>query len=147
MRIRSKEQTAAQVWLPRLTQLANHRLAVPHSVSHGFPSYAPSEMPSFCFSAVVRTADPTLLLDITHFLVQNSPSETIHKVRGNVPENVDVLLASDLVITLSGTLDHVKIPSADIAKSTVTLHFKRYLETAREADRPSVCTFKLTQSA
>lgn len=92
------------------------------------------QMPSFSSSSVVRTADPSLLLEVTHFLVQNSPSETVHIVRGNIPENVNVILASDLVITLSGTLDRMKIRSTDIAISAVALHFKQYLETARRTD-------------
>ncbi|KIM89006.1 hypothetical protein PILCRDRAFT_207924 [Piloderma croceum F 1598] len=87
------------------------------------------QMPTFSSSSVVRTADPSLLLEVTHFLVQNSPSETAHVVRGNIPENVNVILASDLVITLSGTLDRMKIRSIDIAISAVALHFKQYLET------------------
>jgi hypothetical protein len=101
-------------------------------------------MPSFSSSAVVRTADQTLLLNVSHFLVQNSPSQTIHTVRGCVPENVDVLLDSDLVITLSGTLNRVKVPCIDIAKSAVTLHFKSYLETARNAPMTVWQSFLLT---
>lgn len=91
-------------------------------------------MPSFSSSSIVRTADTSLLLDITHVLVQNSPSDIVHTVRGNFPEDVDVLLTSDLVITLLGTLDRVKISSTDIEKSAVALHFKRYLQAVRKAD-------------
>jgi hypothetical protein len=89
-------------------------------------------MPSFSSSSIVRTADPSLLLHVTHFLVQNTSSDIVHIVRGNMPQGVDVLLASDLVITLVGTFNHVKIPSTDIANSAVALHFKRYLETVRK---------------
>jgi hypothetical protein len=89
-------------------------------------------MPSFSSSSVVRTSDPSLLLEATHFFVQNSPSETIHRVRGNIPGDVDVHLATDLVITLSGTFDRVRISSMDLAKSAVALHLKNYLQMARK---------------
>ncbi|KZP31428.1 hypothetical protein FIBSPDRAFT_925697 [Athelia psychrophila] len=86
-------------------------------------------MPSFSYSAALRIDNPSLVIETTHFLVHDLPSETTHTVYGSVPTDVDVLLASDLVITISGTLDRVRLSSMDISKSAVALHLKRYLET------------------
>lgn len=87
------------------------------------------KMPSFSYSAALRIDNPSLVIETTHFLVHDLPSETTHMVYGSVPTDVDVLLASDLVISISGTLDRVRLSSMDISKSAVALHLKRYLET------------------
>jgi hypothetical protein len=134
MRIGNKEQNGPR--LPR-TACETHCLIFPLSAISlclRLSSFNQVQMPSFSLSSIVRTADTSLLLDITHVLVQNSPSDIVHIVHGNFPEDVDVLLASDLVITLLGTLDRVKISSTDIEKSAVVLHFKRYLQAVRKVD-------------
>lgn len=89
-------------------------------------------MPSFSYSSVVRiAADTSLMLQTTHRLFYNNQSDTVHNVRGTLPDDIDVLLASDLVLSFSGSLDRVKLSSQDISTSAVVLHLRRYFQTAR----------------
>lgn len=88
-----------------------------------------TKMPSFSYSATLRTENPSLVIEATHCLVHGLLSETTHTMLGSVPTNVDVLLDSDLVITISGTLNRVRLSSLEMSKSAVALHLKRYLET------------------
>lgn len=88
-----------------------------------------TKMPNFSYSAILRTENPSLVIEATHCLVHGLPSTTTHTMFGSVPTNVDVLLDSDLVITISGTLNRVRLSSLEMSKSAVALHLKRYLET------------------
>jgi hypothetical protein len=89
-------------------------------------------MPSFSYSSVVRiAADTSLILELTHLLFHSTQSDTVHNIHGTFPDNVDVLLASDLVLSISGSLDRVKVSSQDISKSAVVLHLQQYFQTAR----------------
>ncbi|KAJ6508991.1 hypothetical protein C8R45DRAFT_969528 [Mycena sanguinolenta] len=60
------------------------------------------------------------------------------------PDNVDVVLASDLVFTLSGVLNGVKIASDDLLRSPLSQHLVDYFkENARELGIASVSSLYL----
>lgn len=89
-------------------------------------------MPSFSYSSAVRiAADTSLMLQTTHLLFHTNQSDTVHNVRGTFPDDIDVLLSSDLVLSFAGSLDRVKVSNHDISKSAVVLHLQRYFQTAR----------------
>jgi hypothetical protein len=90
-------------------------------------------MPSFSLSSVARATSEhfSLSLRARHYLVVGSQSRTYH-VKARFPEAVDVILASDLVITLSGVVDGVNISSQDILASAATSHLVHYLKTVRK---------------
>jgi len=87
-------------------------------------------MPSFSSSSVVRVASEHFSLSIQarHCLLIGSPSHT-YDISARFPGGIDVLLSSDLVLTLSGVVDRVKVSSKGILVSAVAGHLVRYLET------------------
>ncbi|KAH9841511.1 uncharacterized protein C8Q71DRAFT_333494 [Rhodofomes roseus] len=88
-------------------------------------------MPTFCSSSAVRTSTGqfSLSLRARHILVAGDPSDTVRTVKGRLPEGVDVILDSDLVITLSGLVDAVKVPGHVIQRSAVARHVLDHLRT------------------
>ncbi|KAI8986096.1 hypothetical protein BD414DRAFT_487640 [Trametes punicea] len=85
-------------------------------------------MPSFASSSEVRdTANGVLLvLRGRHVLVAGSPSDDVRTIKGPLPDGVDVTLESNLVISLSGIFDRVKIDSRDIQCSAIANHLVNY---------------------
>ncbi|KAI0647992.1 hypothetical protein C8Q79DRAFT_543665 [Trametes meyenii] len=85
-------------------------------------------MPSFTFSSDVRDSTDGLLLVLRarHILVAGSPSDDTHIVKGRLPDGVDVILESDLVIALSGTVNRVPIDASDIQCSAIARHLLNY---------------------
>ena len=88
-------------------------------------------MPTFSTesSAVVRAASDhfSLCLKSRHRLVVGPPSQD-YTIKTRFPEEIDVFLASDLVVTLYGSVDRVKVSNQDVLISAVAGHLVRYLE-------------------
>jgi hypothetical protein len=88
-------------------------------------------MPSFECKSVVRVFSDafSLALKSRHHMIVGSAFDAITSTKARLPDNVEVLLASDLVLSLSGTLDGTTISSQDLMNSAVTNHLLNYLET------------------
>ncbi|KAH9936256.1 uncharacterized protein B0H18DRAFT_1113675 [Fomitopsis serialis] len=86
-------------------------------------------MPTVSSSSAVRTSTGhfSLALRARHVLVAGTASENVRSIKGRLPEGVDVILDSDLVIALSGVVDTVKIPGHVIERSAVARHILDYL--------------------
>ncbi|KAG0696386.1 hypothetical protein DFH29DRAFT_1004604 [Suillus ampliporus] len=86
-------------------------------------------MPSFSSSSSIRAASEHRLLNvkIVHKLYHISPSNVVHKVRGRLPKELDVLLFSDLIFSISGSLDGQKVPADVIAHSALMRHLRNDL--------------------
>lgn len=86
-------------------------------------------MPTVSSSSVVRTSTDhfSLALRARHVLVAGTASENVRTIKGRLPEDVDVILDSDLVIALSGTVNTVEIPGHVIERSAVARHILDYL--------------------
>jgi hypothetical protein len=75
----------------------------------------------------VRAASPhcRLSLNAVHRV---SSIRDGNSAKTRFPDNVDVLLASDLVFTLSGVLNGVKLASDEILKSQLAQHLVDYFQ-------------------
>jgi hypothetical protein len=69
----------------------------------------------------------SLCLNVTHHLAVGSGPNTTY-LRNCHPDDVDVVLATNLVLTLSGKVDNVRIPSETIIKSAIAHHLRAYLK-------------------
>ena len=92
-------------------------------------------MPTISSSSAIRTSSDhfSLVLRTRPFLVAGTVSENVSIIKGRLPADVDVILASDLVIALSGTVDAVKIPGHVIQQSAVARHILEYLKVVRSS--------------
>jgi hypothetical protein len=90
-----------------------------------------ASMPSFsCSSAVQSFSEQfTLSLEACHHLVSGTDSDIECCTNTRFPDKADVLLTSNLVLTLSGILDRVEVPNQDILHSAVASHLCHYLKT------------------
>ena len=92
-------------------------------------------MPTISSSSAIRTSSDhfSLVLRTRHFLVAGTVSENVSIIKGRLPADVDVILGSDLVIALSGTVDAVKIPGHVIQRSAVARHVLEHLRAVRSS--------------
>jgi predicted nicotinamide N-methyase len=90
-------------------------------------------MPSFSSSSSIRAASEQCLLNvkIVHKLYHCSPSQVVHKVKGRLPKELDVLLLSDLIFSISGSLDGQTVLADAIAHSALMRHLRNELSEAR----------------
>lgn len=88
-------------------------------------------MTAFSYTHDFNTGSPSLRIEATHSMIHDSPSSTTNTIKRSptFPTDVDVLLASDLVISISATKDRTNLTSSEVSKSAVAIHLKRYLET------------------
>ncbi|OSD07153.1 hypothetical protein PYCCODRAFT_1463456 [Trametes coccinea BRFM310] len=91
-------------------------------------------MPSFATSSEVRdnTNGVQLVLRARHLLVSGHPSHTVYTLKGRLPDEVDVILESDLVVSLTGIVNRVKIDSRDIQRSAIAGHLLSYFHANSE---------------
>ncbi|RPD77761.1 hypothetical protein L226DRAFT_331294 [Lentinus tigrinus ALCF2SS1-7] len=85
-------------------------------------------MPSFATAVVTEdSADSVrVALNARFILVAGSPSDTVYALKGRVPDGIDVVLHSDLVITISGTMDRARVDSRAIQSSAIAQHLQNY---------------------
>ncbi|KAJ7288490.1 hypothetical protein C8J57DRAFT_1280428 [Mycena rebaudengoi] len=85
----------------------------------------------FTASTTIRTASShcRLSLNAVHHLEADSKHTLPVKTR--FPDDVDVVVASDLVLSLSGVVDRVKVSSGDILKSELAQHLADYFQAVK----------------
>ncbi|PBK74876.1 hypothetical protein ARMSODRAFT_495130 [Armillaria solidipes] len=89
-------------------------------------------MPSLVCTSRIKAVDDhtTVVLFSKHCLVQGNPSDTVYAVKqARIPDNVDILLASNLTFTISGLLDRKKVSADCIQRSHLARHIVEYLKT------------------
>jgi len=90
-------------------------------------------MPTIAFKSKVRTASEhcNLSLNIRHRLLLGQPSESdlVFDMKPTIPEAVDVLLFSNLIITVSGSLDGTRSAPAELKASHIAYHLVDFLQT------------------
>jgi hypothetical protein len=88
-------------------------------------------MPIIALKSKVRTASEhcSLSLNIRHRLLLDQPSDTVLDMKPTIPEAVDVLLFSNLLITVSGSLDGTRITPAELKASYIANHLVDCLQT------------------
>lgn len=93
-------------------------------------------MPSFSCASYVRAASEHFLLNVKflHKLYHNSPSNLVYKVKNRLPKELDILLLSDLIFTISGSLDGETVPSDEIIRSALVKQLRNDINAARIAD-------------
>jgi len=90
-------------------------------------------MPSFSCSSSIRAATEHFILNVkfVHRLYHSSPSDVVHKVKGRLPKDLDILVLSDLIFTVSGSLDGQIVPSDKIVRSALVHKLRSDLNAAR----------------
>ncbi|KAI0372233.1 hypothetical protein BV20DRAFT_964356 [Pilatotrama ljubarskyi] len=85
-------------------------------------------MPSFASSSEVRDSADGLVLVVRarHVFVAGSPSADVHTIKGRLPDAVDVILESNLVIALTGTVNRAAIDAHRIQRSAIANHLLNY---------------------
>ncbi|GLB38533.1 hypothetical protein LshimejAT787_0503980 [Lyophyllum shimeji] len=86
-------------------------------------------MPSIACRSRIRAASEHcgLCLDVRHRLVAGNPSDAVHYLgKTRVPDDVDVLVASNVVITLSGVLDGRTVSAEEVYASALCQHLVDY---------------------
>ncbi|KAH7910854.1 hypothetical protein BJ138DRAFT_1152000 [Hygrophoropsis aurantiaca] len=88
-------------------------------------------MPSFSCSSTIRvvSGNHALTLKIKHNYFYREQSQTITKIKGRLPKDLDILLSSDLVLTLSGSLDGTDVANDVIVHSAISEHLRRCIRT------------------
>ncbi|KAK0487469.1 hypothetical protein IW261DRAFT_1589832 [Armillaria novae-zelandiae] len=89
-------------------------------------------MPSLVCTSRIKAVDDhtTVILSSKHCLVQGSPSDAVYTVKqARIPDNIDILLASNLTFTISGLLDKKKVSADCIQRSHLARHIVEYLKT------------------
>ncbi|KAF8967119.1 hypothetical protein BDZ97DRAFT_567431 [Flammula alnicola] len=86
-------------------------------------------MPSISFKSKVRTVTNScaLTMIVQHRLLVGQRSDIIHRMKQSPPEGVDIILASQLVITISGTLNGARVSPENIMASHIARHLVDYL--------------------
>ena len=87
-------------------------------------------MPTIALKSKVRTASEHcgLSLNIRHRLFLDQPSDAVLNMKPTIPEAVDVLLFSDLLITISGSLDGARITPAELGTSYIASHLVNFFQ-------------------
>lgn len=85
-------------------------------------------MPSFATSIVAHDSADTVHFELRArcICVVDTPSDDIHAVRHSIYSGWDVILQSDLVISLSGTLNGTTHEGRDIQTSVISQHLLGY---------------------
>lgn len=87
-------------------------------------------MPTIALKSKVRTAlERGLSLNIRHRLFLDQPSDAVLDMKPTIPEAVDVLLFSNVLITISGSLDGARITPAELRTSYIANHLVDFLQT------------------
>ncbi|KAI0770362.1 hypothetical protein C8Q74DRAFT_894488 [Fomes fomentarius] len=91
-------------------------------------------MPSLATVAVVRDdADGLpIALNARCLFVAGAPSDTVYTLKGRVPDHLDVILQSDLVITLAGQFNRVNVTNRAMQRSAMAQHLLNYFHVNSE---------------
>ncbi|TBU24085.1 hypothetical protein BD311DRAFT_767282, partial [Dichomitus squalens] len=85
-------------------------------------------MPSFATSTVLRDHTDALDIDlhVRYEFIVGEPSSVLFTVKNGVPRDVDVILQSDLVLSLSGTFNRTVQGGRSMQKSAIAQHLLEY---------------------
>lgn len=85
-------------------------------------------MPSLATAAVVRDdADGLpIALNARFLFVAGAHSDTVYALKGRVPDHLDAILQSDLVITLAGQFNRVNVSNRAMQRSAMAQHLLNY---------------------
>ncbi|KIM43256.1 hypothetical protein M413DRAFT_399497 [Hebeloma cylindrosporum] len=85
-------------------------------------------MPSIYFKSKVKTVSEscTLTLIIRHNILVGPASDVWYAMKQPPPEQVDVLLASQLQFTISGTVNGSRMSPESVMASRIAHHFAEY---------------------
>lgn len=84
-------------------------------------------MSAFSYAHGFNIGNPSLHFEANHSMIHHSPSTTTAQTveRSHVfPADVDVLLANELVISISAAKDRMKLSSLEVSKSASGIHLK-----------------------
>ena len=92
-----------------------------------------SSMPSIYFKSKVKTVSEscTLTLIIRHNLLVGPASDVWYAMKQPPPEQLDILLASQLKFTISGTLNGSRMSPESVMASRIAHHFAEYFRLVR----------------
>lgn len=96
------------------------------------PFLFPRVMPLICCTSRVKAADDTtsLALSARHcYLYGDDPDSVLSVSRTRLPDNVDVLVASNFAFTISGSMDGETVSVYTVLRSQLALHLVEYFKT------------------
>ena len=98
----------------------------------------PPDMPSFATTSVIRDASDGFALALTarHVLVAGAPSSAVHAVKGRFPSGVDVILQSNLSISIDGKYNGASVDARTIQSSALAKHLLNYFCVVRALSWP-----------
>lgn len=98
----------------------------------------PFIMPSLYSCSVLRDTVENLriALHARHIFVAGDASENVLKLKGRLPDEVDVIMGTNLVFTLAGTANSTRIAPAVVRQSAVVQHILGYLRAVCMTLRP-----------
>ena len=90
-------------------------------------------MPSFAIDTVVPDSADAIHVALNARLefVAGASSDTMYALKGRVPDDVDVILQSDLVISIAGMVNRLKVDARALQSSAVAQHLQNYLRMVR----------------
>ncbi|KAL6302807.1 hypothetical protein BKA93DRAFT_929437 [Sparassis latifolia] len=88
-------------------------------------------MPTFSSRSTIRetAGNFTLSLGARHIFAVGSPSEEVYNAKGLLPEDVDIILGSNLVFSLSGVLGSARVAANGVQHSAIVHQFLSHLKT------------------
>ncbi|PIL22594.1 hypothetical protein GSI_15283 [Ganoderma sinense ZZ0214-1] len=91
-------------------------------------------MPSFATSTVVHDNSDTVHFELhtRYICVVGTPSDVVYAAKDSRPSGLDVVLLSDLVISLAGTLNGIRHEGRDIQTSVISQHLLGYFHANSE---------------
>lgn len=101
-------------------------------------------MPSIAYRSKIRAVSDhcSLTLGVRHHLVTGIPSDKVYSSpKTRFPDNVDVLLASNLVIRISGIFNGSEVSADEILASSLSLHLLDYLRTVSSTHHLFMASF------
>lgn len=89
-------------------------------------------MPTFAYcSPPIRemVEGLTVALHTRHVFASGSASDDVLELKGRIPDDVDVILGSDLVFIIAGTVKSGRVASGVVRRSAVAKHIIDYFRT------------------
>lgn len=76
----------------------------------------------------IRASDFSLSVQLTHTVVVDAPSDTVHRCRRPLPDALDIRATSDLVFSFSGATHRQPVSPQTLFSSALTASFRRHLK-------------------
>lgn len=117
--------------IPALIYVCLH---MPHlvAVGAGHPPVLRHDlgMPAFAYNTRLKEVgdDITLAIHARHILALGSDSRLPNSVKGRLPEDTDVVLRADLVLSFAATVDRHPVSASCLLKSSCLQHVVSHLK-------------------